>query len=131
MLRLRDLMQFPSFYSKRQPSIRQTEISITGVSKQDQFTEITGQSKKYKQIIRILGTEIIPNAGVSITCNCESFKFEFAHALLKNENLLNPQTFGTELFKNPIKKNAYLVPSGCKHIIALANIFNKNKHKYS
>ena len=131
MLRFRDLMQFPPFYSKRQGTIRQTEISITEVNKQETFIDVIGKSKNYKQTIRILGHQIIPNSSVQIDCNCPSFKFEFAHALLKNESLLNYEKFGTELLRKPTKKNAYLIVSGCKHIIALANIFNKHKHKYS
>jgi len=131
MLRLRDLMQFPPFYSKRQGSIRQTEINITGIDKQENFTEITGQSKDYKQTIRIFGQQLIPNSAVQVICTCQSFKFEFAHALLKHESLLTPETFKTELLGKPTKKNPYLIPSGCKHIIALANVFNKHKHKYN
>jgi len=131
MLRFRDLMQFPSFYSKRQNTIRQTEINIVNVNKQENFVEIEGKSKDYKQTIRVIGQQIISNSAVQINCTCQSFKFEFAHALLKHESLLNPEKFGTELLKKPSKKNTYLVPSGCKHIIALATNFNKHKHKYS
>lgn len=131
MLRFRDLMQFPPFYSKRQGSIRQTMANIVGFNKQEHFVEVTGKSKDYKQTIRILGQDILPNSAVQINCTCPSFKFEFAHSLLKHESLLSPETFDTELLKKPTKKNPYLVPSGCKHIIALAKTFNKHKHKYS
>ncbi len=130
MLRYRDLLNFPSFYSKRQESIRETLVQITGMSNNpdEKIIEINGTSGKYSQMIRILG-EIIPNSPVQITCNCESFKFEFSHAVFKNDSLINPQNFGPDIIKKPLEKNKYQIPSGCKHVIALANLILKQKGK--
>jgi len=131
MLRLRDLSQFPSFYSNRQRSIRQTIVNVSKVDKGEGFTEILGASKDYNPTIRILGDKIAQNASVQISCNCKSFQFEFAHAVYKDGTLLNPQQFKKEVLDKPLKKNAYLIPSGCKHIIALQNLFMRNISKFT
>ena len=129
MLRYRDLLNFPSFYSKRQDSIRKVQNRITGVQKNpdEGFIEIDGSTGKYFQKIRIFGNNIIPNSLVQITCDCESFKFEFSHAVFKNESLINPENFGSDIIKKPLEKNKYQIPSGCKHLIALANLILKQK----
>ena len=105
-------------------------VQITGMSNNpdEKIIEINGTSGKYSQMIRILG-EIIPNSPVQITCNCESFKFEFSHAVFKNDSLINPQNFGPDIIKKPLEKNKYQIPSGCKHVIALANLILKQKGK--
>lgn len=129
MLRFRDILQFPSFYSKRNSSIRQTLTSISEFNREEEYIEIIGSSKKYKPTIRIYG-EFGPNSNVQMTCNCESFKFEFSNPIFQNGSLLDPQNFGLDLNKRPRQKNVYMIPSGCKHIISLANLFIKNKNRF-
>ena len=128
MLRFRDLLQFPAFYSKRNKNIRQVSITLGNIDKQDEYIEITGVSKDYKPTIRIFGT-IENNSGVLISCNCQSFTYEFSHAVFRENSLLNPQTFGANLNTKPLEKNKYLISSGCKHIIGLANLILKEKNK--
>ena len=129
MLRFRDILNFPSFYSKRQDSIKKVLMNITGMSNNpdDKIIEIDGSSGKYSQKIRFFGGDIIPNSSVQITCDCESFKYEFSHAVFKNESLINPENFGENIRNKPLDKNKYQIPSGCKHIIALANLILKQK----
>ena len=131
MLRIRDILQFPSFYSKRQQSVRQTQVSITNVNKEEEFIDIEGVSKNYKTFIRIYGTNrnLNPNTNVSIHCDCKSFQFEFANAVFKDESLLYPEKFDKELISKPVEKNKYMIASGCKHIIALANLFNQQRNR--
>ena len=131
MLRFRDILNFPSFYSKRQESIRKTLTSITGMSNNpdNKTIEIKGKSGKYSQTVRILGNDITLNSPVQITCDCESFKFEFSHAVFKVESLINPENFGPDIRKKPLEKNKYQIPSGCKHVISFANLILKQKGK--
>jgi hypothetical protein len=129
MLRFRDILNFPSFYSKRQDSIRKVLMNITGINKDSESKQIDidGSSGKYSQKIRFFGNDIISNSLVQITCDCESFKYEFSHAVFKNESLINPENFVENIRKKPLDKNKYQIPSGCKHIIALANLILKQK----
>ena len=129
MLRLRDILQFPSFYSKRNLSVNKNIISITKVNKEENSIEITGSSGKYNPKIQLLGGTDLNNI-VNIFCDCESFKFEFSSSVFKNGSLLNPDKFGKFLNTAPRKKNAYMIPSGCKHIISLAKLFIQQKNKY-
>lgn len=128
MLRFRDLLQFPSFYSKRNSTIRQVNTNITNIDRQEDYIEISGTSKDYKPIIRIFGTIDI-NSYIMTSCTCKSFTFEFSHALYRIQSLINPQNFGIELLKKPLEKNKYLVASGCKHVISLANLIIKEKNR--
>ncbi len=131
MMRLRDIQQFPSFYSKRQQSIRQTQVSITQLDKQENYVDINGQSKDYKQAIRIFSDvkSATLNTSVLIHCDCKSFQFEFANPVFRVESLLFPEKFDTELIKKPVEKNKYMIASGCKHIIALANLFITQRNR--
>lgn len=129
MLRFRDILNFPSFYSKRQDSIRNVISTITSVNNDldNKEINITGSTGRYSQSIKIFGNDIIPNSLVQVTCDCESFKFEFSHAVFKNDSLINPESFGKFLNDKPLNKNKYQIPSGCKHIIALAHLILKQK----
>jgi hypothetical protein len=89
--------------------------------------EIYGKANKYSPVIRFFGGDIIPNTQTQITCDCESFKFEFSHAVFKIQSLINPESFGPNIIKKPLEKNKYQIASGCKHVIALANIILKQK----
>lgn len=129
MLRFRDVLQFPSFYSKRNSSIRKTPIEIFSFKKEEEYIEVVGSSKKYSPTIRVFG-QFSLNSYVQITCNCESFKFEFSNPTFQNDSLLDPENFGIDLNKKPRKKNVYMIASGCKHIISLSNLFLKNKNRY-
>lgn len=129
MIRFRDLLNFPSFYAKRNSSIKTTEIVITNFSQDDESITITGKSKKYNPIIKVLGGFNL-NSNVEVFCDCESFKFEFSNPLFRVRSLLHPEKFGTDLNKKPHKKNTYLIPSGCKHVISLANFFIKRKSRF-
>ena len=128
MLRFRDLLQFPPFYSKRNQNIRQVQISWENIDKQETYIEIQGNSKNYKPTIRIFG-EFNINSNVLVSCRCKSFNFEFAHAVSRIQSLLNPQNFGEDLLKKPLDKNKYMIASGCKHIISLANLIIKEKNR--
>jgi hypothetical protein len=128
MLRFRDLLQFPPFYAKRNKSIRQVQISIQNIDRQENYIDISGVSKDYKSTIRIYGNINI-NSRVSISCTCQSFNFEFAHALFRVQSLFNPNNFGDNLLKKPLDKNKYMIASGCKHIISLANLILKEKSR--
>lgn len=129
MLRFRDILTFPSFYSKRNTSIKQTPIDISKVNKEEEYIEVIGISNKYSPKIRILG-DFNLNSNVLIFCDCESFKFEFSNPVFQNNSLLDIEKFSSDLNKRPRKKNTYMVASGCKHIISLANLFTKRKNRY-
>lgn len=128
MLRFRDLLQFPSFYSKRNASIRQVPITLGNIDRQEDYIEIAGITKNYKPTIRIFG-DFSLNTNVLVSCTCKSFIFEFAHSVLRVQSLLNPQNFGQDLIKKPLEKNKFMIPSGCKHIIGLANLILKEKNR--
>lgn len=128
MLRFRDLLQFPPFYAKRNSNLRDIKISLGNIDRQDEYIEVQGVTKDYKPTIRIFGDFNI-NANVLVSCKCKSFNFEFAHAISRIQSLLDPQNFGEDLLKKPLDKNKYMVPSGCKHIIGLANLIIKEKNR--
>ena len=64
-------------------------------------------------------TNITNFSRVQIICSCPSFKFEFVGSLLKTDSVIERVYF--EYANLLHKKNAKQIPSGCKHIVALAN----------
>lgn len=127
MLRFRDLLQFPPFYAKRNKNIRQVKTQISSIDKQEEYIEITGTSNDYSPTIRIYGNIEI-NSNIQTSCTCKSFNFEFSHSLFRIQSLLNPQNF-PDILKKPLEKNKYMIASGCKHIISLANLILKEKSR--
>lgn len=64
-------------------------------------------------------TQITNFSRVQIICSCPSFKFEFVGSLLKTDSVIERVYF--EYANLLHKKNVEQIPSGCKHIVALAN----------
>ena len=69
------------------------------------------------------------NSPVKVFCTCESFKYEFANAVFRAGSLLKSVNFVRSIISRPKEKNQYNVPSGCKHIVALARQVIKIKPK--
>ncbi len=127
-------LRFPAQYGKRQSGIARLDVKIADVQDTEDQLIIGGLSKssksQYAQRIEIQKIDNIFNkqCSIQILCSCESFKYEFAGALLRNKALLETEFFEYAIkMHKPKKKNINQVVSGCKHVIALANIIWKNK----
>lgn len=129
MISFRNILNFPSFYRDRQDSWRKINPSIIDVKKTESDITIVSMTGKYEQNIVIHDTKLAPNTRVTISCTCPSFNFEFANTLFKNQGLNRPEEFMKAIQKVAKEKNPYNIPSGCKHIIALANLVMKKQHK--
>ena len=145
MLKFSDILKFPGQYSRREPSIAKVNIQLAHVEDQEDKVVVgglsTSQNGQYCPQIHInkkSTTEDLKSAvqfdkNVKILCSCPSFKFEFAGALMKINSLLEEQYFAYAILTHkPKHKNIYQIPSGCKHIIALARKIwtNKNLKNY-
>ena len=139
MITFSDILKFPGQYAKRENSIQKVNIQLANVQDSDEILEIGGivnsQSGQYAQKIEIHknSKDINLQNPVKLLCSCQSFKYEFAGALLKIDSLLESEFFEYAIrMHKPKKKNIYQLPSGCKHIIALARFAwtHKNRPNY-
>lgn len=117
MLKFRNLLNFPSYYSKRNNSVNTVFINHVNINKIDNDHILVSATTNNKYITNIF-TPIKVNldSPVQISCTCDSFKFEFAYALYQINSLYN---FENYILKKSTK-NKMNIPSPCKHIIALA-----------
>ena len=90
---------------------------------------IHASTDKYQQEMEIQDEIIHLNSPVKVFCTCESFKYEFANAVFRAGSLLKSINFVRSIISRPKEKNQYNVPSGCKHIVALARQVIKIKPK--
>ena len=124
MLFLRNITQFPSYLNKRNVSVRIVAFERVNIEKGENsitFTGVTRKSGYHPQIeVQLVNGLISVQSPVKITCDCESFKFEFSFTVNRSEGLLGelPELPGKTMF--PKQKNPHMVVSGCKHLIKLA-----------
>jgi hypothetical protein len=121
--------KFPAAYKDREKSIG--KVSFNNIH-QDIIKEtiiIHASTDKYQQEIEIQDKVIHLNSPVKVFCTCESFKYEFANAVFRAGSLLKSINFVRSIISRPKEKNQYNVPSGCKHIVALARQVIKIKPK--
>ncbi len=127
MIKLSDIQRFPSAFSNRNQMISSLPITIKNISRGNDGILIFADINNHVTIIHIIDTLIKNNSPIRVTCDCESFKYEFSTLISKQNSLINPNDFKVE--KLPTKSNKYNVMSGCKHIIALGQYINNNKNK--
>jgi hypothetical protein len=121
--------KFPAAYKDREKSVG--EIRFNNIN-QDIINDkiiIHANTDKYQQDIEIQDEVIHLNSPVKVFCSCESFKYEFANAVFRAGSLLKSLSFVRSIVSRPKEKNQYNVPSGCKHIVALARQVIKVKPK--
>jgi|ADurb_Total_1113_FD_contig_91_54562_length_947_multi_2_in_0_out_0_2 hypothetical protein len=121
--------KFPAAYKDREKSIG--EVRFNNIH-QDIIKDkiiIHASTDKYQQEMEIQDEIIHLNSPVKVFCTCESFKYEFANAVFRAGSLLKSVNFVRSIISRPKEKNQYNVPSGCKHIVALARQVIKIKPK--
>ena len=121
--------KFPAAYKDREKSIG--EVRFNNIH-QDIIKDkiiIHASTDKYQQEMEIQDEIIHLNSSVKVFCTCESFKYEFANAVFRAGSLLKSVNFVRSIISRPKEKNQYNVPSGCKHIVALARQVIKIKPK--
>jgi hypothetical protein len=121
--------KFPAAYKDREKSIG--EVRFNNIH-QDIIKDkiiIHASTDKYQQEMEIQDEIIHLNSPVKVFCTCESFKYEFANAVFRAGSLLKSVKFVRSIISRPKEKNQYNVPSGCKHIVALARQVIKIKPK--
>ncbi|HOD61966.1 MAG TPA: hypothetical protein PKG96_07690 [Bacilli bacterium] len=121
--------KFPAAYKDREKSIG--EVRFNNIH-QDIIKDkiiIHASTDKYQQEMEIQDEIIHLNSPVKVFCTCESFKYEFANAVFRAGSLLKSINFVRSIISRPKEKNQYNVPSGCKHIVALARQVIKIKPK--
>lgn len=129
MLILKQLGKFPPAFESRNDSIDSVEIkkirSIEGKNNNLLFVSTSG-TKKYTTKIFIVDKNKKLLSPVQISCNCSSFIFEFEYACNTVGSLYGKRQ---GLDKKPEVKNPKMIPTGCKHIHALARIIRKELYK--
>ncbi len=121
--------KFPAAYKDREKFIG--EVRFNNIH-QDIIKDkiiIHASTDKYQQEMEIQDEIIHLNSPVKVFCTCESFKYEFANAVFRAGSLLKSVNFVRSIISRPKEKNQYNVPSGCKHIVALARQVIKIKPK--
>jgi hypothetical protein len=121
--------KFPAAYKDREKSIG--EVRFNNIH-QDIIKDkiiIHASTDKYQQEMEIQDEIIHLNSPVKVFCTCESLKYEFPNAVFRAGSLLKSVNFVRSIISRPKEKNQYNVPSGCKHIVALARQVIKIKPK--
>ena len=119
MLTLSHFTKFPSAFKDREKLINKVELQNIRVTHDDENTKIiiTSNTKSgYQQEIEIEDDKISLRSHCKVFCTCESFKFEFSHAIFRNGSLLKPIDFIRSIVQRPKEKNKYDIPSPCKHL---------------
>lgn len=128
MLTIGYLSKFPAAYRNRESSVKFVtfnEIKADKIS--DEIINIKSKTDKYIQEVEIYDKTIHLNSKCKIFCSCESFKFEFANSLFRQESLLHPTEFIRSVISRPKKTNQFNIVSPCKHIIALLRTITRMK----
>ncbi len=129
MLTLAYFTKFPSKYKDREKFVNHVTLeNIKAEIIDENKILITSNTKKgYRQEIELEDNKISLRSRCKVSCTCESFKFDFAHAVFRAGSLLNPISFIRSVVQRPKQRNQYDIPSGCKHIVALARAALKIK----
>jgi hypothetical protein len=130
MIFLRHLGYFPGQFKERNKLIN--TVHISNIKKQEaedgSLTIVATTNFKYETIIQLINPSAKLLSPVKISCNCQSFNYDFAMACLRNESLYGNITQKNSLSKHlPKKRNPFIIATGCKHIHALSRIIIKNK----
>ena len=121
MLKLGHFTRFPAVYKDREELVKKVILRNIKVTKTDSDTiRITSSTNKYDQEIEIFDKSVHLNSPCKVSCTCQSLIYEFANSLFKEDSLLNPLEFLKSVITRPKVKNVFNIPSGCKHIVALA-----------
>ena len=134
MLNLGYFTKFPAVYKDREATVKLVTFeNVNYENTKDGNILIKSNTEKYNQEILLVLDEnnksISLRTPCTVYCSCESFKYEFANSLFKNNSLINPINMIRSIISRPKKKNMHNIPSGCKHIIALSKQIIKLNHK--
>jgi len=121
--------KFPAAYKDREKSIGEVRFNNIHQNIIKDKIIIHANTDKYQQEMEIQDEILHLNSPVKVFCTCESFKYEFANAVFRAGSLLKATSFVRSIISRPKEKNQYNVPSGCKHIVALARQIIKMKPK--
>ena len=130
MLRFRNILNFPSAFRTRQNSVlKLNPIIQNAFIDENGYLVVSGTVKNYNVAIQFESEKVDTNSLIKVSCSCPSFNFEFAKTLLDQNSLYQPENFNKAILRNPKKKNAFSIPSPCKHIIAFARFVDKNQFR--
>ena len=127
MYHLKNFLSFPPILVKRQSLTYSLNTSFLGGRKEydengNQQYILNFNCNNHNVILNIMDKDITIDSSLKVSCDCDSFKFEFAHALFKKNLIYNPyDIMSKELFDQKPKKNNNYIISGCKHIIHCSN----------
>lgn len=125
MLFLRNLGYFPSAFRNRNKLISKVLIQVSGKKPEDDGSiTITANCNNHNTTINILQPNSKTMSPVKISCDCQSFIYDFQVACYKVGSLYGVNNIS--FVKNPKERNPHVIASGCKHIHALARLILKN-----
>ena len=127
MLTLNNFIRFPTAFKDREKLVDKVRFLQIDPIKTEYGFNVKSRSERYEQEIEFHDDKISLRSPVKVSCNCESFKFEFANAIYKAGSLINAAQFIRSIIKRPKEKNEFNLQSGCKHIIALSRACLKIK----
>jgi len=105
MLTLGYFSKFPAAYKDREKSVK--NVIFTNIQRDvtdDGKIIIHARTDKYQQEMEIQDNTIHLKSPVKVFCSCESFKFEFSHAIFRAGSLLNAIHFIRSIIQRPKEK---------------------------
>ena len=122
MYQLKHFLAFPSILIKRQSSTYNLNTEFIGGQKLEKEYLLNFNCNNHNVTIDILDNDISLNSPVKVSCDCDSFKYEFIHTLFKKDLVFNPfDILPKEILEQKPKNNKHVIVSGCKHIIHCTN----------
>jgi hypothetical protein len=130
MLKLKNIIHFPAYYKEHNLKLDNIDVTSIKIEKIEGKYEINAKSGKHDVKIEFTDEKLTTDTDIKVFCGCESFKFEFAHALYIKQSLLDAESFKMNLERRGKKKNVYAIPSGCKHVVAVGQYIFRNLEKF-
>ncbi len=132
MMTLGQFTRFPAAFKKREQSVDSVKLENLQYNYDQEENKIkvtSNTSSGYRQELEILDDKITLRSPCKVHCDCESFRYEFAHAVFKHGGLLYPIEMLRSVVQHPRTKNQFDIPSPCKHLVKLARETLKIKLK--
>ena len=135
MLNFGNFLFFPEKYKNRTPSTKNLsfqnfQFHYNPTTQSVWFFAVINGKYDVDISLKLAGQDFSMSTPCKVNCTCESFTYEFMHALYLNDGLLKPESYHPNMLKKPSKKNTFNIPSGCKHIVFFANQLWQNRAFY-
>lgn len=132
MMTLGQFTRFPAAFKQREKSVADVKLQNFQYEYDQEENKIKVTSDTttgYRQELEIFDDKVTLRSPCKVYCNCQSFQYEFAHAIFKYDSLLHAPKLLRSIVQRPKSKNQFDIPSPCKHLVKLARETLKIKLK--